>query len=702
MSMLSLHRKQHLALQIILLGTIIGNWYFLHWSLLGIISGCFYLSYNSKKIADLLFTNITTNFKNILGLLTILVYLSLTYSLSYHSYQINALTFLFSLISIPSIVELVSWRKNTQHYFFSSLDLTKINLLSVKNIILPLILLGTETLLFILLFRRASENIIRSPWELLDEKFWFLFIILTLGLLIYLIRNKYINRSLFFISLYFFFVSSLAWTLYKLGFGYDAFLHQASMEIIQKTGTIQPHMFFYLGQYAWTLWLQNIWQIDLQLLNSLLMPLAFSIFWPHSLYYGLKYGFRWSSRQSLISICLSLFIGFNFAIMTTPQNLAFLLMAIFIFLLPIIKKSNHNLSLTLIFGLSVCTIHPLGGIPIVYFSLIYLSQNLPIKNVLKKILLFLIYLASAVSLPLLLILYQKLAGQAWQQIFTWQPWPLIKLPKIVFYQSYNFPLDFIHNIGQNRAWIIIALTIVAWLLILKKHKYLFFQKHLVLLCLLVSNYLLARIFISFDNQIEYEQNAYLLRIIYLITLTILPIFLSTWYFWWEKYLADKKFTIQKFWLIAFTMVLISSSFYFSYPLYDRHSNSKSFNITKDDLETVNLIEQASQEKPYIVLANQMLGAAAIKNFGFKAYYNNNFYYSMPLGNDNIYRNFINMIEKQASREEAMLAMDKAGVNKLYFIVNDYWHSAKTSLAQAKVSADDYFVIGQNHVFIYNR
>lgn len=702
MAMISLHRKQHLALQIIILGTIIGNWYFLHWPLLGIISGFFYLSYNSKKIADLLFTNIATNFKNVLGLLTIFSYLSLIYSLFYHIYQINTLTFLFSLISIPIIVEISSALKNTQHYFFSNLDLTKINLLSVKNTIAPIILLATETLLFILLFRRASENLIRSPWELLDTKFWFLFVILTLTLLIYLIRNKYTNRSIFFLSLYFFLISSLAWTLYKLGFGYDAFLHQASMEIIQKTGSIKPHMFFYLGQYAWTFWLQNVWQIDLQLINSLIMPLAFSLFWPHSLYYGLKYGFRWSSRQSLISVCLSLFIGFNFAIMTTPQNLAFLLVAVFIFLLPIIKKSNHNLSLALIFGISVCTIHPLGGIPIVYFALLYLSQNLPIKNVFKKIFLFFIFLASALSLPLLLVLYQKLAGQSWQQIFTWHPWPLISLPKLVFYQSYNFPLDLIHNIGQNKTWIIIGFTILAWVLIIKKHKYLFFQKHLVLFSLLASNYIIARIFISFDNQIEYEQNAYLLRIIYLIALTILPIFLSAWYFWWEKNLLDKKFSIQKFWLIAFTMLFISSSFYFSYPLYDRHSNSKSFNITKDDLDTVNLIEQASQEQPYIVLANQMLGAAAIKNFGFKAYYNNNFYYSMPLGNDNIYRNFINMIEKQASREEALLAMDKAGVNKLYFIVNDYWHSAKTSLAQAELSADDYFVVGQNHIFIYNR
>ncbi|MBP9802662.1 hypothetical protein KBC40_03705 [Patescibacteria group bacterium] len=702
MAMISLQRQQHVILQVIISGLIIVNWLFLHWPIFGISLGILYLSLNSKKIADLLFPKIVTSFKNVLGLLTILSYVSLSYTVFYHIYQINELSFLFSLISIPLIVELISWRKNCQHYFLADLDLTKINVANIKNIVLPFLFLVTESLIFVLLFRRSSENVIRSPWELLDAKFWFLFIVLSVILLVYLIKNKHHNRSLFFLSLYFFLISSLALVLYQLGFGYDQYLHQAALEIIKQTGTLEPKSFLYLGQYAWTLWLQNIWQLDLKITNSLLMPLAFSIFWPHSLYYGLRHGFKWSSRQSMISIPLSLFIGFNFAIMTTPQNLAFLLTAIFIFLLPVIKKNPYSLALSLIFGLSVTSIHPLGGSAIVYFSLLYLSQTLAIKQIFKNILFVLLFLLAAISLPSLLILYQKLAGIPWSEIINGHFWPLIQIPNFVFYHDYHFPLDLLHNIGQNRIWIFIFVTVLAWYLIIKKHKYLFFESHLILFILLALNYLLAKIFVSFGQQIDYEQNAYLVRILYLLALTALPIFLTGWYFWWEKYLSDKKLNLAKLWLIIVSLVIISTSLYFSYPVYDRHQNSKSFNVTKDDLDSVHLINQAADNEAYIVLANQMLGAAAIDTFGFKAYYNNNFYYSMPLGTDNIYQNFLNMIEKQASREESLLAMDKAGVDKLYFIVNDYWHSAKSAINQAKLSADHYFVVGKNHIFVYQR
>ncbi|MCB9802576.1 hypothetical protein H6761_00975 [Candidatus Nomurabacteria bacterium] len=700
--MISLRRKQHLALQGLSIAIIIGNLFYLHWPILGIFVGLFYLSLNSKKIGDLFFFKIKNSFKNTLGLLTILSYLSLVYTLFYHVYQINTLTFLFSLISITSIVEFVSWKKGAQHYFFSNLDLPSIRLANIKNIILPGIFILTEILTFILIFRKASSEIIRSPWELLGLKFWILFVFLSAILIIYLIKSKSNNTALFLISCYFFLISSLALIIYHLGFGYDPFLHQAAMKVIEETGTIKPRLFFYLGQYAWTFWFHDLWQIDLATINKLIMPLAFSILWPKSLFYGLKYGFKWPSRISLIFVLLSLFLGFNFAIMTTPQNLAFLLIAIFIFLLPIIKKDKTNLSLSLIFGLAISTIHPLGGIPVIYFSVLYLSQTLPLKKSFKKILFTLIFILSGLSLPILLIIYQKLNQQTWQQIITWKPWPLFELPKFVFYHDFNFPLDLIHNIGQNRTYIFIVLVIFSWILIVKKHKYLFFNKHLVLLIILLINYLLARIFISFNKQIDYEQNAYLLRIIYLMALVLLPIFLTAWYFWWEKYLQKSRLSIYKLWIICLSIIILASATYFSYPLYDRHLNSKSFNISQDDLETVHLIEESAQGEAYIVLANQMVGAAAINTFGFKNYYQGNFFYSMPLGSDNIYRNFIQMIENKASKEEANLAMDKAGVDKLYFVVNNYWHSAKTAIEQAKDSADNYFLVGKNQIFVYQR
>jgi len=204
-------------------------------------------------------------------------------------------------------------------------------------------------------------------------------------------------------------------------------------------------------------------------------------------------------------------------------------------------------------------------------------------------------------------------------------------------------------------------------------------------------------------QIEYEKSIYANRIIYMITIVSLPILLASFYFWFNNIIKKKNNYQEKIFLIIIFTIIILTSIYFSYPVYNKHQNSKIFNITKTDIKTVQLIENHSQE-PYIVLANQMIGAAAIKKYGFAHYYNNNFYYSMPLGNNNIYQNYLNMIEHKASKEEALKAMDKAQVNKLYFVVNNYWHSAKTAIADGLEGSDNHILVdnGLNYIFIYNR
>ena len=701
--MITLDKRQHIGLQLILSLILIVNWQFLHWPILGILIGILFLGFNSKKFGDILFPKIIGPFKNTLGLLIILLYVSFLYTVFYQIFKINAGTFLFTLITIPLIIEFWSWRLNRQHYFFSNLDLHELRLANIKNLLAPIAFLATELLTFILLFRRASVDVIRSPWELLDYKFWTLFVMASCLLIFSIFYNRKSNKSLFLIAVYFFLLSSIALILYPLGFGYDPFLHQSTMQVIAETGTINPRLFLYLGQYGWTFFMQSLWQLPIFTINKLILPLAFSLFWPYSLYYGLRHGFRWSQKISLLGVLLSLFAGFNFAIMTTPQNLTFLLMAVFIFLLPIIKKERNYLYFSLALGIGVSTIHPLGGVPILYMTLLMSSKYWPLQKVYKKIAYTITLIISAFSLPGLLAIYQHLTNHTWNQIFTWHPWPIFDLQWPRFLSGYDFPINLLHNIWNNYFWIFIVLTAMGIWLIITKHKYLFFKTHFILAILLTVNYLLARLFVSFSEQIDYEKNAYLLRIAYLIGLSLLPIFLTTWYFWWKTWLEKNNHRVHKVWLAILIILIIVTSTYFSYPIYDRHKNSKSFNITQADLETVQLIEQSANQEPYIVLSNQVVGAAAIHSLGFAHYYNNNFYYSMPLGTDNIYQNYLSMIETNASREEAIRAMDKAGLDKLYLVVNNYWHSAKTAIDQAQQSADDYFVVdNKNHIFVYHR
>ena len=300
-------------------------------------------------------------------------------------------------------------------------------------------------------------------------------------------------------------------------------------------------------------------------------------------------------------------------------------------------------------------------------------------------------------------LYQRVQGIAWSEIFSFKLWPLLDFPDLGWYQTFNFPLDLVYNIGSNQVWIYVLAILIGLWTIFRENKYIFFKRLTFFTIMLAINFLITKIFLNFNLQITYQKDDYSNRILFMIALGALPLFLTTVYFWFREVFRNNGFW-NKVWLVVLTSIIIGISTYFSYPVYDQHGNSKSFNVTEFDIETVAAIKENAEGDPYVVLANQMVGAAAIKDYGFAHYYNDNFYYSMPLGTANIYDQYLNMIEKNASREEALVAMDKAGVDRLYFVVNNYWHSAKQAINQAETTADEKILIGNgvNTIFIYER
>ncbi|MCD4761273.1 hypothetical protein K8R42_05260 [bacterium] len=700
--MISFSRQQHIFGQIIITIVILANIQWIHSGVLGVAFGLLYLWFNSKKIAEILYPKTHRGLKNVLGLLSILAYISLVYTLAYHIYQINFWIFLFIFLSIPLIIEILSRYFNVKHYFLSNVQFVSPNLKNIRKSFLPLAVFILDIILFIALFKKASLGIIRSPWELLNYKFWALFIISNL-ILVASIIDKKSAKNILLISWHFLLLSSIGIILYPLGFGYDSFIHQAAIKTIADNGTIQPRLFLYIGQYGQTFFLHHLSQISLATINKLLLPLFFSLIWPAGLFYGLRYGLNWSSKISYLSVLWSLSIGFSFAIMTTPQSMAYLIFALFIFILPEINKKQITIYFAWLISVMAMTIHPLAGIPCLLFSCLLAIWRLKKHKMIRMVLHYSAVIISLVSLPLLFAIYQKVNHIHWSQIFNFNLNRLINLPAFHWSQSYTFPIDMLHNLGGNQIWLYLLITLIGLYFVYKENKFIFFKRLLIFIAILTANYILINIFLSFNLQINYQRYDYVNRVAYLIGLALLPIFLTSVYFWFQSALKEKHLG-QKIIIALITTIVITISTYFSYPIYDKYGNNKSFNVTATDLKTVEIIEEDAAGQPYIVLANQMIGVAAINKYGFNHYYNDNFYYSMPLGTNNIYQNYLSMVEIQASREEALVAMDKAGVNKLYFVINNYWHSAKQAMGQAEQSANDKILIdkGVNIVFIYNR
>jgi hypothetical protein len=701
--MITFSRQQNIIVQLIVVLIILVNSYWLHSPVVGIIFAPIYLWLNSKKLADIFYPKIHRGLKNALGLILIITYISLIYTLAYHIYQMNIWIFFFLLLSIPIIIEILSFRSHSQHYYLTSLDLAKLRLSNTRNLILPAAVFLIDLVLFIALFKKASLGLIRSPWEILNYKFWALFILSNI-LLVVSILHKKTSKNILLISWHFLLISSIAIIIYKLGYGYDSFIHQTALNIINDTGTIQPRLWLYVGQYGISLFFHQISQVSLETTNKLLLPISFGLIWPSGVFYGLRYGFKWSFKASYLSTLWSTFVGIGFAIMTTPQSFSYLLVAFIVFILPEINRKKISLYFPWAVAAMAMTIHPLSGIPLLSLSAILSTLRIKKRAWIKNTIFTLVLILSSLILPLLLAVYQKISGFSWSQILSVKLWPLFDMPNIGWYSSYSFPLDMIHNIGSNMIWLYLLTVLLGLLFILKEHKLIFFRRHLLFAGILLINYLVARIFLSFNLQIDYQKFDYINRILFLIALTILPIFLTSFYFLFKDTIKKDRNIFQKAWIVVVTVVIVSSSVYFAYPTYDRHSNSKSINVTKTDIETVNLIDDYANGAPYIVLSNQMVGVAAISEFGFAHYYNDNFYYSMPLGVDNIYQNYLNMIEKNASREEAIAAMDKTNVDQLYFVVNNYWRSAKQAINQATLTADEKILVGNgiSTVFIYQR
>jgi hypothetical protein len=150
--------------------------------------------------------------------------------------------------------------------------------------------------------------------------------------------------------------------------------------------------------------------------------------------------------------------------------------------------------------------------------------------------------------------------------------------------------------------------------------------------------------------------------------------------------------------------VVSAALYLTYPRYDNYFNSRGYSVSSADIASVDWINRDATGD-FIVLANQQVSAAALSQFGFKKYYGANqlFYYPIPTSSP-LYNYYLDMVYKKPSRETMFQAMDLAGVNQGYFVLNKYWWAFKKILDEAKLSADSFmdFNNGEDFMFKYER
>lgn len=594
------------------------------------------------------------NIQFILSVLSIFIVASSTL---YYVYLINYFIILLSLI-IAIVLSIFLNREN------NGLDL-KISFLKIG--IWPILFIINIILSFLILFLARTSDAMISPWQSVSFVFFILYFLSTLYLIFYLLKKE-INKNLAILLLtLLFLLSFLVNTIvFKLGYGFDPFIHQTALEYIKNFNYILPKTPYYIGYYSLVLLINKITFLTIPLINKVIVPVLSALILPILFY---KY-----SKQNLLTVLFALTLNFSIFTVSTPQNLAFLFLLITIFLNH--KKESRNLAL--IMSLATLAIHPIAGIPALSFSLL---NRFKIKKIILAV--------NILIFPFIFYFFN-------QTIFSLNNIKLHTFSCFYLNQE-NLLLNSIY-FWKNNAWVLLLLILIIFSKKLFKDKF-------VKLSLLTSLSFFIASFISqafvFSDLISYEQFDYSARLKTVALIFILPAILKSFSYLSYK-IQEKKVNLQIILTIIVSSILITN-LYISYPRLDNYHNSRAFSISQADIEAVYFIESKMDDK-YIVLSNQQLAVVALKELGFKRYLEIDseeiYFYSIPTGGK-LYQFFLETVYQDHSSEPIKKAMNLGQVNHAWLAIHSYWWASDKIIEELKLQANSYYQINEEiHLFYF--
>lgn len=562
---------------------------------------------------------------------------------------------------------------------------------------------------FFTLLRNQSDLSLISPWESVPKYFFLIYFLATVFL--YLNTKENVRFAIYLFIIHYFFSFGIALIIYKLGFGYDPFVHTATMEYISEFGQALPKPFYYLGYYALILITHKLTFIPLAFLSKAIVPLLASLLLPPAIYLAGKKWFK-EKEGILFSILFLLIFPFGIFIISTPQNLAYLFLALILFY-GVTVSSYLDRIIIIALGLAALSFQPITGLPAFCLSLaIILHHSRYFKS--KKFLFTLLLLFNTLILPL--IFYYITSASIQNNTLTPKPdrqGSISSLISLNWAGQENAILNYIYFIIFNFRFLLLIL-IISGLVIIYKYKddcriltlYSSFAPSLLLSWLITS-------FLPFNFLIAYEQNNYSDRILVNAGLFLLPMLFVVGHALFLKIQSFDAY-LRNIFLLSLA-VLIIISLYQSYPRFDSYFNTHGYSVSQLDVLAVNWIKNDAKGD-YIVLANQQVSAAALKEFGFSKYYKPNplfiqtknpglnpdtdiFYYPVPTGGP-LYPYYLKMVDEKPNRATILEAMDLTGVHEGYFVLNKYWWAFSKILDEAKMESDGVEVFGNNEVVVF--
>jgi hypothetical protein len=516
---------------------------------------------------------------------------------------------------------------------------------------------------------------VRSPWLVMSPFAIAAPVIAMITSFVVLKTHKAAGSILLFASLFSVFASASA--LFPLGYGFDPFLHRATMLHIAEYGTITPKPLYYIGEYALELYANLLGGIPIFRVDTLLVPLLAAL------------ALTVAARRLPVGAAIFL-LALSHFVTTTPQSLGYIFAILTVATSATAPTERRHFIAPIVFAVAACFAHPIAGIPALFFVLLTAIQH--------QFLRISLMVGSAIALPGMFVL-QAVINQANIQLLWANLWRIDLLPLSgFFFTNGNTWLDALYLISTNLLSIALVFAIIG--AGAKKGAFTAAERNGGIIALtLIASFILVSLGIDFTYLISYERQDFALRFLFLATIFALPLIDA------GIHAAHKHLTTQRLAAPGYLLCLIgiSANLYTLYPRHDGYTRSAAFNISQADINTVYAIHALEHEDAdYIVLSNQATAAAALQEFGFKTYYHTDiFYYPIPTGGV-LYQDYLAMVNETPSRETMRHAMNTAGVNKAYFVVSDYWWKSDAIIEQTKQLTDDWFAVddGKTTVFVF--
>lgn len=532
-------------------------------------------------------------------------------------------------------------------------------------------------------FLHPANGWLGSPWQSVSVKYISALFAVIIFTAYGLIQKKISARVLFCVLLL---LLSINVIIFPRGFGFDVFVHDATIRAWLSHSTITPLTPLYNGFHAIIAALATITHLRPLIIIPWIVPALGAL-----ILTAIQIVTR-TTREDFHKvpyIFFAFFLIFNSLFVTsTPQALGhFLLFGLVseLWLCTPPHNSSRRWTLRVLIALGISTIHPLSGIPALA-AVVWMMLDAISNKKLQRI--FYIVLGALITLAPALVLIVGAHG-------TIRPTDLntTTLRELFVTTTHSFQPFVITRLAYSFA----ALGPIALYLCAlfgyavhapdeRQERKLF-----ILSALMIFAGILTRA-VHIENIINYEQAAFATRILIAAYILALPLAAAGFTHIWTR-----SHTRTEHYAIAFACVTcVVATWYVAFPAWNTAMRTKSINTGSADFDIVNAIDIDAAGTHYIVLADQPTSAAALYTFGFfdRQLTSRDFYfYPIPTGAELYTKYFLPAMYNGVTTKLLTDAAAFADVKDVYIVIKPYWSNAKKNSEALKQNATSVFNAG---------